>query len=214
MTTSRSLHSGLVPLLEQCEAARRDLLALVSGLAPTEWKGGLGVGSWTIAEHVDHLVLAEVSTSKIVRRLVKGELPRGPRRPTSPLFDSTMAIYPYGPGPAPQALEPRAQPRQQTIDRLHEGHRRFIEELESFAGADPDGVAAPDPATNAWFTLAGWVRLQALHEARHILQMKRLLAQPELLMQTPRQGISVKREPPTFLHLCGAISRPRSLVAR
>jgi DinB superfamily len=214
MMTGRSLHAGLVPAFEQCEATRRDLLALLTGLASTEWKRGLGTEAWTIAEHVDHLVLAEVGTSKIVRRLIKGDLPSGPRRTTSPLFDSTMTSYPYGPGPAPKVLEPRAQPRQQTVDRLHEGHRRFIEELERFDGPDPDGIAAPDPATDAWFTLAGWVRLQALHEARHILQMKRLLAQPELLLRTPQQGISVTRESAPFIHLCAAIRRPDYLGMR
>ena len=47
--------------------------------------------------------------------------------------------------------------------------------MAALAGAlDPDAIVAPDPASDLWFTLAGWVRVQALHEAHHILQIKEL----------------------------------------
>jgi hypothetical protein len=55
-------------------------------------------------------------------------------------------------------------------------HARFLEELQRFQGPDPDALAAPDPATAVWFTLAGWVSLQALHERHHLAQVRARLA--------------------------------------
>ena len=61
-----------------------------------------------------------------------------------------------------------------SYEQLAASRARFFEELQRFAGADPDAIVAPDPASNLWFTLAGWVCVQALHEAHHILQIKEL----------------------------------------
>lgn len=72
---------------------------------------------------------------------------------------------------APPALEPAALGAEEAHQQLAAAHARFYEELRRFAAADPDALVAPDPASDLWFTLAGWVRVQALHEAHHVAQI-------------------------------------------
>ena len=60
------------------------------------------------------------------------------------------------------------------LSDLAHAHERFQEELSRFEGEDADALQAPD-LSGFWFTLAGWVRVQALHEEHHIQQIVQIL---------------------------------------
>ncbi len=170
------LHRDLVAPLERCEATRGKLLAILSQLTASRWHARPSRGGWAVAEHVDHLIRAEVGTSKMARRLIRGDFRGIARPPEARLYDSRLDSYPYGRLSAPVGLVPASRPLEETTEALEAAHRRFHEELLRFDGPDADALASPDPATGVWFTLAGWVRLQALHEEHHILQIQALLA--------------------------------------
>jgi hypothetical protein len=91
------------------------------------------------------------------------------------VYDSSLESYPYSPLSAPDVLAPFGRGPGEVVDLLEASHRRFAEELGRYAGENPDEIGAPDPATGAWFTLAGWVLLQAFHEAHHIDRMETVL---------------------------------------
>jgi hypothetical protein len=167
-----TLHPGLTAPFAQCEATRADLLAILDRLDPTLWSARRAAGAWTVAEQLDHLVRSEVGTSKMARRLIRGDFAGHERPPDALVHDSRLDRYPYDPLPAPQGLVPAAAPLDEARAQLAAAHARFAEELGRFEGSDPDAIAAPDPATGVWFTLGGWVRLQALHEAHHIDQIR------------------------------------------
>ncbi len=172
---SESLHRDLVAPLELCEATRGMLLAILSRLTPGSWHARPSSGVWAVAEHVDHLIRAEVGTSKMARRLIRGDFSGIARPPEARLYDSRLDRYPYGRLPAPVGLVPASRPLEDATEELEAVHHRFIRELLRFDGPDPNALASPDPATGVWFTLAGWVRLQALHEEHHIFQIRALL---------------------------------------
>jgi DinB superfamily len=136
------------------------------------WAKQPGGGRWSVAQQADHLLKAEVGTSKIVRRLIRGDYQTLTRPLSAKLYDSRLDTYPFPPGAAPPALQPEGLDAGEARERLAAAHARFFEELKRFATGDPDAIAAPDPASDLWFTLGGWVRVQALHEAHHILQIK------------------------------------------
>jgi len=166
------LQPGLRSSWSLCESVRADLLATLEAVPPSDWARPPGSGRWTVAQQADHLLKAEVGTSKIVRRLIRGDY-QGLTRPSGAvLHDSRLDAYPFGPAPAPPGLEPEDLGATEAYERLAAAHARFFEELQRFDAADPDAIVAPDPASDLWFTLAGWVRVQALHEAHHVLQIK------------------------------------------
>jgi hypothetical protein len=166
----------VTPLLQgafdRCEEARGELLAILDAMVPVRWDRRPGEG-WTVSEQVDHLILSEIGTSKMARRLIRGDF-AALTRPDA-VFDSTLAAYPYPQLPAPDGLVPAGRPLAGVRDDLDSVHRRFREELDRFEGADADALAAPDPATGVWFTLGGWVQLQALHERHHVRQIRAAL---------------------------------------
>jgi hypothetical protein len=106
----------------------------------------------------------------MARRLIRGDFVALPR--PEAVFDATLSAYPYGQLPAPDGLVPSSCPLADARDELDSVHRRFREELARFEGPDVDALAAPDPATGVWFTLGGWVQLQALHERHHVGQIR------------------------------------------
>lgn len=168
-----SLHPGLQPGWAECERVRRELLDLLA-TRPEGWNVRPEGGAWSALHVIDHLLRSEVGTSKMVRRLIRGDFDGLVRPGGAVVHGSSLAAYPYDPSPAPPGLVPDDAP---ALDRaaLDAAHRRLFDELARFAGPDADAPAAPDPATGVWFTLAGWVRLQALHEAHHLEQIRRLL---------------------------------------
>jgi hypothetical protein len=170
------MHLSLKAPLEACEKTRRELLAVFARAAPEIWETRLDGQGWSLAEQLDHLIRAEVGTSKMARKLIRGDFRGVARSHDASLFDSTLHSYPYGRLPAPAPLVPSRLPFEDARPQLVATHERFLEELGRFGGPDADGLAAPDPDTGVWFTLGGWVRVQALHEAHHISQIRALLA--------------------------------------
>ena len=204
MTKGRSsLQPGLRSPWSLCETVRADLLATLRAVPPSHWARQPGSGRWSVAQQADHLLKAEVGTSKIVRRLIRGDYQSFTRPPDATLYDSRLDAYPFGPAEPRRACSLRAGVPARLYERLAAAHARFFEELQRFATDDPDAIVAPDPASDLWFTLAGWVRVQALHEAHHILQIKEL--GPE--RPRPREGGTLTC---ATTNPCGAI---RSYVA-
>lgn len=167
-----ALHPGLRAPWRRCEEARSRLVAFVETSAVDAWDVRAAKDAWTVGETIDHLILAEIGTSKMARKLIRGDF-ANVRRPTGArLHDSTLDRYPYGRFPAPKGLVPRGISRAEALARLDAAHARFLAELSAFRGEDVDALAAEDQDTGWWFTLGGWVCLQALHEEHHLQRLE------------------------------------------
>lgn len=173
------LHPLLLPCWEFGDRVRDDLLETIHRASPARWTFRAGTTTWSIAQVVDHLLRAEIGTSKMVRKLIRGDyrtwlLPAG-----ATLYTAELDRYPYGQLTAPQELNPGPGRDQAELEReLGVAHARFRTELERFLGEDPETLRSPDPATGIWYTLGGWVKLQAWHEAHHVSQIRGIMAAP------------------------------------
>src|SRR5262245_34312641 len=143
---AESLQPGLRASWALCEEARADLLSALGAVPPDEWSWQPDASRWSVAHQVDHLLKAEVGTSKIVRRLIRGDFSALVRPAGAPLHDGSLAAYPYGPTTAPSFLEPAGLAADGALAQLSAAHARFFEELGRFTAGDPDALAAPDPA--------------------------------------------------------------------
>jgi hypothetical protein len=170
------LQSGLRTAWSLCEKVRADLLAALRSVRPDDWGRPPASGRWSVSQQADHLLRSEIGTSKIVRRLIRGDFQGRTRPPGAVLYDSTLEVYPFPPAAAPAVLQPEGLAADEAHAQLAAAHARFFEELQRFTAGDPDALVGPDPASDLWFTLAGWVRVQALHEEHHLLQVRELAA--------------------------------------
>jgi hypothetical protein len=126
---------------------------------------------------VDHLLRAEIGSSKMARKLIRGDYRAWQFPHGATLHTAALDRYPYGQLTAPQELHPGSARDQAELTReLGVAHARFRKELEQFRGEDPEALRSPDPATGLWYTLGGWVKLQAWHEAHHVSQIGGVLA--------------------------------------
>lgn len=180
METPKGLHPPLLAGWQFAETVRRELLETIRPLRPSQWTFQPGAGSWSVAEVVEHLLRAEIGSSKMLRKLIRGDycaqgLPVG-----ATLYTVDLDRYPFGRLEAPQHLVPGPPRDRGELERELAGtHARFQMELEGFRGDDPEALRSPDPATGIWFTLGGWVKVQAWHEAHHIAQIQGIITKPE-----------------------------------
>lgn len=173
------LHPALRAGWDLTDTVRAELTVTIHALAPAQWTYRPDPAAWCIGEIAEHLRLAEIGTSKMVRKLIRGDsrdraVPSGVA-----VMTAGLDRYPFGDLQAPTGLAPDRSPdRDRLLPELEAAHARSRLELAAFAGDDPEALRSPDPATGAWFTLSGWVKLQAWHEAHHLAQIRRILAAP------------------------------------
>jgi hypothetical protein len=169
------MHETLVPGWRHVERARAALLAAVEPVPADAWSRRGPASGWTLAQQLDHLLKSEIGSSKIARKLIRGDFGGLTRPADTRLFDSKLDVYPFPPSEAPAVLVPApAGGKELLLSELRSTHQRFQEELARFAGPDPDALCSPD-VSDFWFTLGGWVRVQALHEEHHLRQIQRML---------------------------------------
>ncbi|MCI0371437.1 MAG: DinB family protein [candidate division NC10 bacterium] len=156
---------------------RATLLETIRPLTAARWVFRPAAHAWCIGEQVEHLLRAEIGSSKMARKLIRGDF-HAQHLPAGAIsYTAALDRYPFGALEAPPALVPGPVRNRETLEReLAEAHARFRSELAAFQGDDPEALRAPDPATGVWFTLGGWVKLQAWHEARHLSQIQRIVA--------------------------------------
>ncbi len=171
------LHPALRTAWGYAEKVRGELVEAIRTVTPAQWTFRSTAGAWCIGEVVDHLLRAEIGTSKMVRRLIRGDYSAQVIPIGVTLHTKDLDRYPYGSLVAPRDLVPGSVREKTEVEpELDLVHRRFRSELSMFQGADPETLRSPDPATGDWFTLGGWVKLQAWHEAHHPAQIRSILA--------------------------------------
>jgi hypothetical protein len=171
------LHPVLRPCWTFADRVREDLLAAIRPVSSAQWTVRAGPGSWSIAQVMDHLLRAEIGSSKMVRKLIRGDYATSRMPPGATSYTAELDRYPYGQLTAPQELNPGPVRERAEMEReLDVAHARFRKELEQFRGENPEALRSPDPATGIWYTLGGWVKLQAWHEAHHVCQIQRIQA--------------------------------------
>jgi hypothetical protein len=126
---------------------------------------------------VEHLLLAEIGSSKMVRKLIRGDYRNLPFPAATSLCGLDLDRYPYGSLDAPRVLVPTSLRDRAIVEsELAIARDRLRLELGRFHGDDPEVLRSPDPATGEWFTLGGWVKLHAWHERHHVAHVHRLMA--------------------------------------
>ena len=179
MQTPRDLHPALRVSWDFAEQVRATLLGIIRPLTAAQWVFRPAPPAWCIGEQVEHLLRAEIGSSKMVRKLIRGDF-RAEHVPADTIpYTAALDRYPFGALEAPPALVPGPVRNREILEgELAEAHARFRTELAAFQGDDPEALRAPDPATGVWFTLGGWVKLQAWHEAHHLTRIQRIAAVP------------------------------------
>jgi hypothetical protein len=167
----------LQELWDRMEENRKITLGMVSGLSEVEIVRR-EEGEWSVAEILEHLVLAETGTSKLIRKMLKEN---AGRLPAYPADDSVLTVREAGRSrermtEAPEAAHPKRSYGKEEILRLAARVREETREtLTMLAASDPRGAEFPHPFFGS-MNLYEWPhRIIREHERQHHPQIERIL---------------------------------------
>jgi hypothetical protein len=181
----KSNRPDIVALEDAFDAAKRDARAVAAGLTETLGAWRADASSWSVAECLDHLAVANRVYLRAMQPAAERALTQGRRRRRSAQpgviggwFVRTLEppVKPRFRGKAPQSIRPRVAPA------LDDALRQFLasqEEVRAFvrryADIDLAGVLFRNPfIRGVRFSLATGLHVLAAHERRHLWQAWRV----------------------------------------
>lgn len=167
----------LQELWDGMEENRRITLEMVSHLSDADFVVR-EEGEWSIADILEHLVLAETGTSKVIRKMLKEN---AGKLPPYPADDRVLTMRETGRSrermtEAPEVAHPKGSLGKEGILRLAGQTREATRaSLEMLAGADPRSAEFPHPFFGS-MNLYEWPhRIILEHEREHHPQIERIL---------------------------------------
>ena len=180
MTLTAPVAAELVALEEALAANERDAQTLVARLTEAQGSWRPAPGSWSIAECLDHLAIAnrvylDAMTPPAARALADG---RRRRRPALPgvigrWFISSLEppAKPFYRRKAPRLITPRDAPLADAVAAFLASRDDVRAFVRRYADIDLAGVRFPNPFVRGLrFSLATGLHVIAAHERRHLWQ--------------------------------------------
>ncbi len=135
-------------------------------------------GEWSVAEILEHLLIAETGTSKVIRKCLKEN---AGKLPPYPADDSDLSVRPPK-TPSVQVTEAPAAAmpsggigKEELLSRAAECRRQMRASLEMLSGADPRAAEFPHVLFGS-LNLYEWPWLLVLgHERQHHRQIEGIL---------------------------------------
>lgn len=171
------------------EAVREEIYRAVTGKSDADLLCPPASGGWSAAEVLDHLRAAEGSLVRALKKFEKGEPTRVPkiawwyRLPISPFFWRIRFT-------APKLVRPRPRADVNPGDVLEalRTSRRELLALADRMGEERFAAMIFPHFLLGRFSGVTWFRFLARHEARHLGQLRRVLAGPRVLRCAPASG--------------------------
>ncbi len=171
---------------DRMEAVRAEIYATVSGKSDAELLCPPRGGGWSAAEVLDHLRAAEGSLVRALRKFEKGEPTRVPRvawwyrLPISPFFWQIRFTAPKLVRPRPRAEVSPAE----VLEALRTSRCDLFALAERMGEERFAAMVFPHFLLGR-FSGVTWFRFIGKHEARHLAQIRRVLAGPKVLRCAP-----------------------------
>jgi hypothetical protein len=167
----------LAALYGEMEEVRAKTLSALSGLTEEEFSRRVE-GEWSAAQILHHLLMAEIGTSKVIRRSIKSS---AGTLPPYPADDSGLSVRklpkPVGAYQAPEGVRPENPPGKDDLLRLaRETREQTAGSFAMLATLDPRSAHFPHPLFGE-IDLYEWPVVTVLmHERDHQVQIRTLLA--------------------------------------
>jgi hypothetical protein len=170
------LPGKLAELFGEMEKVRGETLAALSGLSEDEMRRADGE-DWSAAQILYHILMAEIGTSKVIRKAIKSA---GGTLPSYPEDDSRLSARklsrPVGSFQAPESVRPKDPPGKDELLRLaRETREQTAASFSLLAAVDPRSARFPHPLYGE-LDLYEWPSVTILmHERDHQNQLRELL---------------------------------------
>jgi uncharacterized damage-inducible protein DinB len=172
-------HARLAELLDELDAARRDLHAVVDALPAAVRDAGPQGSEWSVAQVLEHLARVEDGVGRLLTKLVRQARAAGAVETEGSSVRHTLDRFrvaePLRRIEAPEMVQPSEGLNvESALERLTAVRARLRTGLvQEASGVALATVSAPHPAIGM---LDGyqWILMVAQHERRHIGQIRRI----------------------------------------
>ena len=168
-------------IYEKNDAIRRELIETISNL-PDERASVLHDGEkWTIAEFVEHIAIVENGMTKISAKLLNAAQSAGANKADgkavfSENFVKKAAQMRDAKFEAPDRMRPTGrQTVAESLEKMEQTRRELDELRPLFETVEASGATFPHPFMGD-LTAHEWLALVGGHEARHLAQIKNIVA--------------------------------------
>ncbi len=173
-------------MIQLLQASEAETLALVEKLSDAQWKFKPAAEKWSVAEVVEHVVLAEVSLYSKAQEALKA--PRNPEweEKTKGKTEFLQRVMPSrtGRAKAPDEIVPEGKVMRadlmQKLRQIRARSMRLAEEIQAPLKAHT--AEHPFPIFNT-LNAYQWMLYIPLHNQRHNKQIEEVLASPEFPKQ-------------------------------
>ncbi len=171
------LPKKLQELADGMEENRKAVLELVSGLSEDEFSAR-PEGEWSVAEVLEHMILSEIGTSKVIRKVLKEN---AGKLPPYPADDSALAPRSF-PGlseegrKSPEAALPKGgMGKTELLALAARSREETLRSIAMMAGADPRSGLFPHASLGS-LNLYEWAALIVLgHQRQHLRQIETIV---------------------------------------
>lgn len=167
-------------LWDELQAVRGQVLTEVAGLSQrqADWKPG--EREWSVGEIVDHLTIAENATGKLTTKLTREAEAGGAPAVFPHDFTEFPALpsWPAGPAEAPPVVWPNhGKPIGELVGAMKATRERSRQSIEKLATVDSRTLVFKHFRLGD-LDLAQWWKLQAQHDAIHLVQIREVKQSP------------------------------------
>lgn len=174
------MNPRLAEVLAETDRIRGELLALIGPLSDSQWALRDGADRWSVGEVVSHLQVVEDGSVRALFRAFRNARDAGLGQETSTeslvhSLDRFNITEPVRRLDAPPMVQPKPAERAEVMSQLarsREGMHTWAAEASGYALGE---VTWPHPAVGP-LNLYQWVLFIGQHEARHVGQIRRILA--------------------------------------
>ncbi|MBY0491097.1 MAG: DinB family protein [Gemmatimonadaceae bacterium] len=172
-----SLHPRIAEVVAELESAQAQMHAAIAAVPASAHTARPNAESWTIAEVIEHLMMLEDSTGRLIGGMLK-QLEGTTDSETDPI-GPTMARFqvekPLRKLAAPDMVKPTGVPMADALARQSASRERLISSLKAGSGRALNTKTYPHPFLGE---LNGyqWALLVAQHQRRHLVQIDAIAA--------------------------------------
>jgi len=167
----------LAELVDGMNENRKAVLDLVAGLSEEEFLAR-AEGEWSVGEVLEHVILSETGTSKVIRKVLKEN---AGRLPPYPADDSVLAVRPFhGPSEegrkAPESALPKGtMGKAELLEQAALCREQTLRSIAMLAEVDPRSGEFPHVAFGS-MNLYEWAVLIVLgHQRQHLRQVAEIV---------------------------------------
>jgi len=170
------LHPQLQRALTLTDADRQGILDCIQGITQAQADYKPSPDAWSVGEVLHHLILIEVSISKLFHKLIKEN--RRVIGATDVMRVEDMQYAADRPQQAPEfGIPSHGRPIVELLADLAATRQRSQQTLATYTGDDPSELRWKHQRFGD-MGMAHWARFIGLHEGHHLRQIERLMATP------------------------------------